>query len=53
MGMCFDHSLMLQLFGEDPSGLTDEELPAEIATILARGLFERTRDLAVELDSEA
>lgn len=50
MGMCFDHALMLQLFGEDPSGLTDDELPVEIATILARGLYERTRDLVVESD---
>jgi AcrR family transcriptional regulator len=46
MGMCFDHSLMLQLFGEDPSGLTDDELPTTVASIVARGLHERTRDLA-------
>lgn len=52
IGMCFDHALTSQLFGEDPSGLTDEELPIEIATILARGLYEPTRDLVVESHAE-
>jgi AcrR family transcriptional regulator len=46
MGMCFEHSLMLQLFGEDPSGLTDDELPTTVASIIARGLHDPTRDLA-------
>jgi AcrR family transcriptional regulator len=51
IGACFDHSLMLQLFGEDPSGLAEDEIPAAIATILAQGLHEPTRD-RVEPESE-
>jgi AcrR family transcriptional regulator len=51
IGACFDHSLMLQLFGEDPSGLTEGEIPAAIATILAHGLHEPTRD-RVESESK-
>jgi AcrR family transcriptional regulator len=52
MGTCFEHSLMLQLFREDPSGLTEDEIPAEIATILARGLCQPMRD-PVESESKA
>jgi AcrR family transcriptional regulator len=45
MGACFDHSLMLQLFGEDPSGLSDDEIPTTVAAIVAHGVHKPTRDL--------
>jgi AcrR family transcriptional regulator len=38
VGVCFHHSLMTQLFGEDPNGVTDDELPAAVAGVLSRGL---------------
>ena len=40
LGMCFERKLMAELFGEDPTGLTDEELPSQVAAILTRGLNE-------------
>ena len=38
IGFCFYRSLMSHLFGEDPTGISDAELPSAIATILARGV---------------
>jgi AcrR family transcriptional regulator len=37
-GICFHRALLLQLFGEDPTGLSNNELPAAIAAILSRGV---------------
>ena len=38
MGICFHRSLLASLFGEDPIGIADDDLPAAVATTLARGL---------------
>ncbi len=38
IGFCFYRSLMQHLFGEDPTGLSDADLPSAIASILARGV---------------
>jgi AcrR family transcriptional regulator len=37
MGICFHHGLLTHLLGEDPNGLRDDEIPAAVAGILARG----------------
>jgi AcrR family transcriptional regulator len=38
LGVCFQRSLVLHLFGQDPTGLGDDQLPAAAASVLARGL---------------
>jgi len=38
LGICFQRSLLLHLFGQDPTGLSEDELPAAAASVLARGL---------------
>ncbi len=38
MSFCFYRSLMQNLFGEDPTHLTDAELSSTLATILGRGV---------------
>ena len=37
LGICFHHSLLKHLLGEDPSDLRDGEIPLAVAGILARG----------------
>ncbi len=41
VSFCFYRGLMQHLFGSDPTGLTDEALPAAVATILGRGVGAR------------
>jgi AcrR family transcriptional regulator len=38
VGFCFYRSLMQHLFREDPTHLTDDELPRAVASILGRGV---------------
>ena len=38
IGICFHRALLSQLFGEDPTGLADNELPAAVAAILSQGV---------------
>jgi hypothetical protein len=39
VGLCFYRSLIGHLFGEDPTGLADSEVPAAVTTILTRGML--------------
>jgi hypothetical protein len=40
VGACFERSLTTALSGEDPTGLTNNEFPAAIAAVLAKGSIE-------------
>ncbi len=39
-GVCFHRALLVQLFGEDPTGLADSELSAAVAAVLTQGVLE-------------
>jgi len=39
VSLCFYRSLIGHLFGEDPTGLADSEVPAAVTTILTRGII--------------
>lgn len=41
VGVCFHHSLIAHVFGSDPLGLGEDELPAVVAATLVRGLAPR------------
>lgn len=38
LGICFHRALLVQLFGEDPNGLADTEMPAAVAAVLSQGV---------------
>jgi AcrR family transcriptional regulator len=42
IGVCFHRSFLTQLFGEEPTGLSDSEIPTALAAILACGVEQRT-----------
>ena len=38
LGISFHRALLVQLFGEDPTGLADSEMPAAVAAVLSQGV---------------